>query len=201
MLPQAGSKKPPGFSLIELMVTLCIMLLLGGFALHGLIDQKRRHEMDGSTRKLYQPLIQRSQRSHHSDSEVIIVCPMRTERSTLLARPSCGKRNQWQLGVLAFTDLNRNRHLDENEHIVAQLPSFHTATIRWRSFRNRSYLRFTAEGLTDWQNGNFLFCDNQRAPELTRQITLNHAGRLYTAEDRDHDGIYEGRDNKPLKCR
>ncbi|MEC8059925.1 MAG: GspH/FimT family protein [Pseudomonadota bacterium] len=96
----------------------------------------------------------------------------------MLARPSCGKRNQWQLGVLAFTDFNRNRRLDDNEHIVAQLPSFHTATIRWRSFRNRSYLRFTPEGLTDWQNGNFLFCDNQGAPELTRQITLNHAGRL-----------------------
>ena len=40
-------KSHRGFSLIELMVTLCIMLLLGGFALHGLIDQKRRHEMDG----------------------------------------------------------------------------------------------------------------------------------------------------------
>ena len=40
-------KSHRGFSLIELMVTLCIMLLLGGFTLHGLIDQKHRHDMDG----------------------------------------------------------------------------------------------------------------------------------------------------------
>ncbi|MEC9156389.1 MAG: GspH/FimT family pseudopilin [Pseudomonadota bacterium] len=193
-------KSHRGFSLIELMVTLCIMLLLGGFALHDLIDQKRRHEMDGLQENFIDLLYSARSAAVIQSSEVI-VCPLRTERSTLLARPSCGKRNQWQLGVLAFTDFNRNRRLDDNEHIVAQLPSFHTATIRWRSFRNRSYLRFTPEGLTDWQNGNFLFCDNQGAPELTRQITLNHAGRLYTAEDRDRDGIYEGSDNKPLKCR
>ena len=104
---------------------------------------------------------------------------MSLERSTLLARTSCGKRNQWQLGVLAFTDFNRNGRLDDNEHIVAQLPSFHTATIRWRSFRNRSYLRFTPEGLTDWQNGNFYFVITKDAPELTRQITLNHAAVVY----------------------
>ena len=200
MLPTKHHRlRHQGFSLIELMMTLCIILLLGGFAIHGLVDQKRKHEMDGLQESFINLLYSARNAAiiHHSE---VIVCPMRNKRRALLERPSCGKRNQWQLGVLAFTDLNRNRHLDENESIVAQLPGFGDATVHWRSFRNRSYLRFTAEGLTDWQNGNFLFCDIQLKPELARQVTLNHAGRLYTAEDRDHDGIYEGRDNKPLDC-
>ena len=90
------------------MVTLCIMLLLGGFTLHGLIDQKHRHDRDGLQENFIDLLYSARSAAVIQSSEVI-VCPLRTERSTLLARPSCGKRNQWQLGVLAFTDFNRNR--------------------------------------------------------------------------------------------
>ncbi|GIS20897.1 MAG: hypothetical protein CM15mP120_28130 [Pseudomonadota bacterium] len=108
-------KNHRGFSLIELMVTLCIMLLLGGFALHGLIDQKAQARNGWLTRKLYRPLIQARSAAVIQSSEVI-VCPLRPNAARCLRPgPNCGKRNQWQLGVLAFTDFNRNRRLDDNE--------------------------------------------------------------------------------------
>ena len=82
---------------------------------------------------------------------------------------------------MAFTDRNGNRILDTEDEMVAELPGFAHATIRWRAFRNRSYLRFTTQGLTDSHNGNFLFCNSDPKPQLARQITLNYAGRLYRA--------------------
>ena len=79
------------------MMTLCIILLLGGFAIHGLVDQKRKHEMDGLQESFINLLYSARNAAiiHHSE---VIVCPMRNKRRALLERPSCGKRNQWQLG-------------------------------------------------------------------------------------------------------
>lgn len=185
--------------MIELLMTLFIILLLGGFALHGVRKQAATFEID-ALQETFINLLYTARNAaviHHTE---VIVCPMREPRSAMGDRPTCGKRNQWQMGVLAFADFNSNRRLDDNEDIVAELPSFSGATIRWRAFRNRSYLRFTPDGLTDWQNGNFLFCGTQAQPQMARQITLNYAGRIYSAADRNRDGVYEGSDAKPLDC-
>lgn len=188
-----------GFSLIELLLTLSIVLLVGGYALHGGIDISREHKINGLQETFINLLFSARNAAITHNAEVI-VCPVDTARTTATDRPSCGKRNNWHLGVLAFADINSNRHLDNDEAIVAQLPSFSGVSIRWRAFRNRSYLRFTPQGLTDWQNGNFLFCAAVHQPQLARQVTINHAGRLYTAEDYDLDGVFEGRDRLPLVC-
>lgn len=196
---QRKTQTAAGFSLIELLLTLSIVLLVGGFALHGGLDKKREHKINGLQETFINLLFSARNAAITHNTEVI-VCPAAAARTDATDRPACGKRNNWHLGVLAFADLNSNRRLDNEEAIVAQLPSFSGVSIRWRAFRNRSYLRFTPQGLTDWQNGNFLFCAATHEPQLARQVTINHAGRLYTAEDYDLDGVLEGRDRQPLVC-
>ena len=46
----------------------------------------------------------------------------------------------------------------------------------------------------------FLFCNSDPKPQLARQITLNYAGRLYTASDRNQDGIHENPAGIALRC-
>ena len=201
MQPFAPTSSIPsrGFTLIELLVVLSIILLLGSFALHGITKQTASQRMDG-LQKTFITFLLSARKAAVMQHVDVIVCPIRTQRRTMSDTSVCGKRNQWHLGVLAFTDHNRNLKLDANDAVVAQLPGFKNATIRWRAFRNRAYLRFTAQGLTDWQNGHFLICGTSAIPELSRQITLNYAGRLYTAKDRNRDGVYENARGETLQC-
>ena len=188
-----------GFTLVELFVVLSIVLLLGGFALHGVTRQSQNHYMDG-LQGAFMTLLLNARNAAVIDQVAVIVCPVRTQRQDMSDQLRCGKRNNWHRGVMAFTDRNGNRILDAEDKMVAELPGFAHATIRWRAFRNRSYLRFTTQGLTDWQNGNFLFCNSDPKPQLARQITLNYAGRLYKAPDRNQDGIHENPAGIALRC-
>jgi len=114
---------------------------------------------------------------------------------------ACGSRNQWHLGGLIFADRNRNAQLDRNEWIYGTLPGFAPGvTVRWRSFRNRSYLRFLPSGLTAWQNGHFQYCPADADDRFSRALILNAQGRVRPALDRDGDGIREGADGEPLRC-
>ena len=191
--------KNRGFTLVELLVVLSLILLFGGFALHGVATQTQNHYMDG-LQNTFMTLLQTACNAANVGQVEVVVCPANTERQDMSDRLSCGKRNWWHHGVIAFTDNNRNRLLDITDKVVAEIPALQNATIRWRAFRNRSYLRFTAQGLTDWQNGNFLFCNNDPKPSLARQLTLNYAGRVYAAQDRNRDGIYETNQGVPLNC-
>ena len=188
-----------GFTLIELFVVLSVILMLGGYALRGITKQTQSHYMDG-LQNAFMTLLLSARNAAVLDQVEVIVCPIQTRREDMSDRPRCGTRNNWHRGVMAFTDRNGNRRLDADDKMVAELPGFANATIRWRAFRNRSYLRFTTQGLTDWQNGHFLFCNSDPQPQLARRITLNYAGRLYTAPDRNHDGVHEDPAGTALRC-
>lgn len=188
-----------GFTLVELLLVLSIVLVLGGFALHGVTRQSQNHYMD-SLQGTFMTLLLNARNAAVVNQVAVIVCPIRTQRQDMSDHLRCGKRNNWHHGVMAFTDRNGNRLLDADDKVVAELPGFALAKIRWRAFHNRSYLRFTTQGLTDWQKGHFLFCNNDPRPQLARRITLNYAGRLYSAPDRDHDGIHEDPAGTALRC-
>ena len=70
----------------------------------------------------------------------------------------------------------------------------------WRSFRNRSYLMIRPSGLTDWQNGNFLYCPESGDPRLARQIVINAQARVRHARDSDGDGIVEDARGRAVVC-
>lgn len=111
----------------------------------------------------------------------------------------CGARDTWHEGAMVFVDFNQNRRIDENDHLVKTIPHLMPGIrVYWRSFRNRSYLRFTSSGLTDWQNGNFLIC--QRAAQHARQLILNSAGRMYFSRDIDGDGVHEDARGRAISC-
>ena len=159
-----------GFTLVELLLVLSIVLVLGGFALHGVTRQSQNHYMD-SLQGTFMTLLLNARNAAVINQVAVIVCPIRTQRQDMSDQLRCGKRNNWHHGVMAFTGIAMAIASDADDKVVAELPGFAHATIRWRAFRNRSYLRFTTQGLTDWQSGHFLFCNSDPRPQLARRIT------------------------------
>ena len=181
-----------GFSLTELMVTLAAAGLLMGIAIPeftamvaGQRASARINAVAGA--------IQTARHLAITHNTVVTLCPGQG--------PVCAGRNHWHEGMLIFADADSDRRVDDGEFVGARLPKLNAGeTIVWRSFGNRSYLRFRGTGLTDWQPGNFQYCPADKDPRFSRQLILNAQGRVRHAVDRDGDGIREDAKGRPLRC-
>lgn len=183
--------KRRGITLVELLVTLTVVSLLAGAGLPRLFEwlQKWRAEANVSE---FLALIQTARTTAIVQNVNVTLCPG--------DQSGCRGRNTWHEGSTAFIDYNGNRRRDGRDTAIASLPAIRQMRIYWRAFRNRGYLRFTGTGLTDWQNGHFLFCPQPVDNRLARMVVLNYAGRTYRTRDRDRDGIHENVRGVPLSC-
>ncbi len=180
-----------GFTLVELLITLVIAGILFAFSFGALPDlverQKARSVVDR-----FAAIVALARLSAITRNVTTILCPGQQD--------GCGSRNTWHQGTLVFADHNRNHQYDAEDEIIGQLPPMPEMRIQWRAFRARSYLRFTPKGVTDWQNGHFLFCPAEPNLKLARQLVLNHAGRTYRTNDSNGDGIHEDARGRPIVC-
>ena len=181
-----------GLTLVELLTTLAVAGILvataSGGAAH-LVDQHRAgaavNQMLGAIRFARHAAV-----AHRSPATL---CP--ADGAT------CGRRNAWHNGALVFLDENANGRFDGGDVLLRALPPLREGDrFYWRSFRNRSYLMIRPSGLTDWQNGNFLYCPRGGDPRFARQIVINAQARVRHARDSDGDGIVEDARGRPVAC-
>ncbi|MYK28969.1 MAG: hypothetical protein F4048_09915 [Gammaproteobacteria bacterium] len=181
-----------GASLLELLVTLAVAGALMGTALPAFVELGADHRaaarinaMLGAVRATRHLAI-----AHNAPATL---CPGQG--------PRCLGANRWHEGAVVFLDHDRDRRIDEGEFVGLRLPPLAEGErIRWRSFRNRSYLLIHGSGLTDWQSGNFQYCPADSDARFARQIILNAQGRARRAIDADGDGIREDAAGRPLEC-
>ncbi len=183
--------KPLGFTLLDLLTALAIAAVLMSYAVIYLPDWVSSHRANTSLSVL-RTAVNLARHAAVRNATAVTLCPRGDDR--------CGHRNAWHAGILIFRDENSDRQVNGDDQIYAQLPGPDNGTITWRSFRNRSVLRFTSSGLTDWQNGHFQYCPANDDPRWARRIVVNAAGRIYPSHDRDGDGIHEDRLGEPLSC-
>ncbi|MCH1551126.1 MAG: GspH/FimT family pseudopilin [Pseudomonadales bacterium] len=191
MTSSTSSVSKLGFSLVELCVTLAVAGVLSGLALHNLPQWINQHHADTTLRSIRTAInLARHTAINHQDQ--VIICPNR--------QGQCGPRNSWHHGMLIFLDDDRSRDYSSGDVIIAQLAGIKHGRIFWRAFRNRSYLLFTGQGITDWQNGHFLYCPSDANPANARQLIVNAAGRTYPSKDTDGDGHHENIRGSALQC-
>ena len=210
--------KSAGLTLVELLTTLAVAGILvtaaSGGAAH-LIGQHRAsaavNQMLGAVRFARHAAV-----SHRSP---VTLCPAdgaqslqpgsargnpSQENSSARGNPSqarCGRRNTWHNGALVFLDRNANGRFDGSDVLLRRMPRLGEGErFYWRSFRNRSYLMIRPSGLTDWQNGNFLYCPASGDPRFARQIVINAQARVRHARDSDGDGIVEDAQGRAVDC-
>ena len=181
-----------GLTLVELLTTLAVAGILVTTASGGaghLVDRHRAgaavNQMLGAIRFARHAAV-----AHRSPATL---CPAN--------RDSCGPRNTWHNGALVFLDENANGRFDGSDVLLRRLPPLGEGDrFYWRSFRNRNYLMIRSSGLTDWQNGNFLYCPRGGDPRFARQIVINAQARVRHARDSDGDGIVEDARGRPVRC-
>jgi len=180
-----------GISLIELLAVLAITSVITGYALFWSGDWIAKKRANATVTS-FAAAVHLARHTAIVGNVPVTFCPTAVDR--------CGPRNTWHEGAIIFVDHNRNRRIDTNDYRVKGIPRLTDGTrVYWRSFRNRSYLRFTAKGLTDWQNGNFLFCDERG--QQPRLLILNSAGRMYFSLDSNRDGVHEDAQGRAVVCR
>ena len=195
-----GRVRVAGLTLVELLITLAVAGILVAAASGGatqLIEQHRAsaavNQMLGAVRFARHAAV-----AHRSPATL---CPADGLRGNPSQAAKCGRRNTWHNGALVFLDRNANGRFDGSDALLRRLPRLQAGDrFYWRSFRNRTYLMLRPSGLTDWQNGNLLYCPEGGDPKLARQIVINAQARVRHARDSDSDGIVEDTRGRAVKC-
>ncbi len=179
------------FTLLDCLLALAILAVLLGVSLPGLSDTLEQRKGRLAMQKITSSIALARSASIKSN-ETVTLCPSSDKQV-------CG--GAWQFGHIVFSDPNGNRTLDQGDFLMASVEHLQlTGTIRFRSFQNRQYLQFTAQGFAHFQNGNFTYCSFDRNPTRTAQLVLNAVGRARQAIDFDGDGIVDDGAGNPVLC-
>jgi len=183
---------PRGLTLVELLITLAIAALLLRIAIPG-AEQLLAAQRAAAASNGIVGAVNLARSAAITFRVSVVLCPRRDNR--------CGARADWPGGALIFGDANGNAQYDAGERVFGAMPPLERgASLHWRSFRNRSYLRFEPSGLTAWQNGHFQYCPASADVRHARQVIVNSAGRTRTARDTDGDGVREDAAGRDLTC-
>ncbi len=188
-----SSRRARGLTLIDLLISLTIVAVLGTLVVPSFNDFLEAQQATATINR-FAGAVALARSAAITYRESVVFCP------AAAGADRCGRRNTWHEGAMVFADRDGNRRLNGNESLYARLPAFDHGTVQWRSFRNRSYLKFRGTGLTIWQNGNFKYCPSDGDRRHARMLILNYAGRTRSAPDRNRNGIREGADGRDLGC-
>lgn len=193
-MTRTSSAQHKGFTLTELLVVLsiiCLLALIASPSLHNLYQQAKSRAV---AYELYR-FMQFARSTAVYKGRVITVCASQDNLNCVNSRNWSGHK------LLLFDDKNHNGTREADESLIRILSlSRHSGSLQWRSFGNKPWLQWQSNGMTYFQNGNFLYCPANKKPQLAFQLTLNAAGRLYFMDDKNKDGIVEGSDGKNIQC-
>ncbi len=180
-----------GITLIEALVTVTILVTLIMVALPRFGDLLARQRATADINTLL-GAVHTARHAAISQGRKTALCA---------GRQACLGRNDWHLGMLIFADLNSDGDRQPGEPVVRALAPLHDgARVYWRSFQNKAYLRFRPNGMTDWQNGSFIYCPANGDPRLAKRMIVNVQGRVAKSADTNGDGIDEDGRGRPLRC-
>lgn len=154
-----------GFTLLEVLVTLSIIVLLSALSAPIFSSIEKNRQLS-ALRRLYQ-INQYARSLAINRNQVITLCGT-TDGAV------CTK--EWDnASVLVFFDENDNHQLDTDE-ILYQNQQFSDSLIHWRG-SNRDYMRYHPKGyLFDW--GRYTYCPNDDSTNA-HQLVFNRMGRAY----------------------
>lgn len=185
-------RKPTGgWTLIELLIVLAIASILMGLMVPSFSDLVRRNQAATAINWIV-GAIRFSRHSAVTHGTMVTICPSTDGLA-------CG--GKWHDGTIVFTDANADSIVNGHDEILKRFDfPVDGGTLTWRAFGNRQYLQLTSMGYTNYMNGNFTYCSENRDPRYARQIVINMPGRVRKAYDTNNDGIIEDYRGRPLRC-
>lgn len=160
--------KIKGFSLIELMIAMTIVIILVGYALPNLNQLKLNQFMDSERNRLTVALNYARNTAIHNQN-FIVICPSSSGKS-------CDSKSNWHNGWVVFTDLNQNRKIDVSDEILIHETAMRNE-IKATSSKYRQKIRYNYMGFSPGTNTSINFCDS-RGLKFAKSIIINNAGRV-----------------------
>lgn len=185
--------KHSGFTLVELLVATAIFSLVIAMALPSLSTNIKNHRLQANATDIYRLLVlARSQAINLN--RVTTLCPSSDQQSCLKSRDWSGKH------ILLYVDNNFDGQRDSGEELIkiSKLPE--KQLVHYRALQNKSYLQFLPSGITNYQNGHFSICSDDKNQESAIIIIINRSGRGYYGQDNNNDGIVENGSGNNVVC-
>ncbi len=186
-----SAQKNKGVTFFELLITLSIVGILGLKALPSMNDFTSKERRVTSINKMI-ATIRFTRTLALTKQKVVTLCPTTNEKNCL---------GDWNQPLMIFIDLNKDRLRQNNEPLLKKLPAISMLdSLKWKAFRYSNALQFLPSGITNHQNGTFLYCPNKNRSDLSRGIIMTKMGRTRLSRDSNNDGFQEGAGGRALTC-
>lgn len=161
--------KSRGFTLVELVMTMAILMIVLAAAIPSLDELKRRNAASAAHNMLSTGFA--AARSHAvTTGALTTICPVAPEGG-------CRSDGVWDAGWWIFIDTNGNNHLDPSEVVVRHQNQIPTG-VRIRSGRGRPRATFRADGTSSGTNLSLRICTDSA---VQSGLILSNAGRVRVA--------------------
>jgi len=169
----------PGFSLLELLITISLMTILiaVGMVSHTGFPLRVKAEI--------------------LNAQLLRAISMARSEAVLHGRPVslCKSRDHlhcqgnWQDGQILFLDDHEDGTVVDKKHVLYVFNARHPGELHWRSAFNRDYLQILPSGISRADNGTFWYCPKAGANPIWA-IFVSQSGRARSAYP-DHEGKIE----------
>ena len=167
---------PCGFSLLELISSIAIIGTLTSIAIPSFNNYIERSKIKSTNIQLHRVLSLARQNAISTGKDTYI-CELISENQCNNHRPF---RANWSNGWLAYTDINGNAKLDDQDDIIQTHKNTKNVGV---VFNQRGRLRFKSNGSA--RSAGFYLCTK----ESSRHILLLYSGRTRTKTLTDTDRI------------
>ena len=170
-----------GFSLIELMIAVAVIVTLAVIGGPPLADTVRNNRLTAQSNELNAGLT-RARGEAVARRSWVSLCS-----STDGANCRTSGQGQWEGGWILFVDTNGNGVRGSSELLLAGAGALPAGmTLRTTGFTNAGFLRFDARGQAD-SAGTFVLCD-ARGATRARTLGVNALGKVVRPVDTNGNG-------------
>ncbi len=160
-------RRHEGFTLIEVVIALCVTSILAGIAVPALQDAAEAGRSGAAKGHLYESWLSAVSHAANTGSEVVL-CPGDAT--------GCRASTDWSSGWVTYADINGNRARDAHEPILS-LAGPVGGKVHLRSTSGRTRMVFQPNGGNAGSNITWSLCDG-RGAEAASTIVVSNAGRL-----------------------
>jgi type IV fimbrial biogenesis protein FimT len=159
--------RDPGFTVLELLVTLTIAAILLGAGAPALQQFSQRQQMKAAVGSLHNDLLLARSEAVYRNLETV-ACPGDPDRG-------CSGASDWSRGWIVFADASGDRQRQADEPLLRHGQWFER--MRITSSASRSSIRFYPDGSAPASNAGIAFCGGG-GPAQARRLVVSNVGRI-----------------------